>query len=66
METGSLGINVEAANGFDIGSTSTTAYAIFTVGAAQGLYRINLTTGAATKISDFSRPVRGFTVGLGF
>ncbi|HXH99289.1 MAG TPA: DUF4394 domain-containing protein, partial [Sphingobacteriaceae bacterium] len=66
VEVGSLGINIEAANGFDIGSTSGIAYAILQVGATQGLYSINLTTGAATKLNDFSKPVRGFTIGLGF
>lgn len=66
VEVGSLGINIEAANGFDIGSTSGIAYAILQVGATQALYSINLTTGAATKLNDFSRPVRGFTIGLGF
>ncbi len=65
VETGSLGINVDASNGFDIGSTSGIAYTIFTVGVTQGLYRINLTTGAATKVRDFPVAVRGFTVGLG-
>jgi hypothetical protein len=66
VEVGSLGINIEAANGFDIGSNSGIAYAILQVGTTQALYSINLTTGAATKLNDFSRPVRGFTIGLGF
>ncbi len=66
VEVGSLNINVEAANGFDIGSTSGIAYGVFTVAGIQSLHTINLTTGAATKIGDFSKAVRGFTVGLGF
>jgi WD40 repeat protein len=66
VEVGSLGINIDAVGGFDIGSTSGTAFGLFKIGASQGLYSINLTTGAATKVSDYSKPVRGFTIGLGF
>ena len=66
VEVGSLNINIDAANGFDIGSTSGTAYAIFTVAGIQSLYTINLTSGAATKVGDFSKAVRGLTIGLGF
>jgi hypothetical protein len=66
VEVGSLGIDVESNNGFDIGSTSGKAYAIFTVGSASGIYTIDLTTGAATKMMDFSKMVKGFTIGLGF
>ena len=65
-EVGALGINVETANGFDIGSTTGIAYGIFTVGATNGLYSINIGTGAATKLFDFPKNTRGFTVGLGF
>jgi len=66
VEVGNLGVNVESANGFDIGSTSGIAYGIFTVGAENGLYTINLTTGAATKVMGFPYNVTGFTIGLGF
>lgn len=66
VEVGSLGINIDGVNGFDIGSTSGIAYGIFKVGATQSLYTINLTSGSATKVSDFSTQVRGFTIGLGF
>jgi hypothetical protein len=66
VDVGPLGINVEAANGFDIGGTSGIAYGIFTVGTAQRLYSVNLTTGATTAISTIATPVRGFTLGLGF
>lgn len=65
VEVGSLGINIESSNGFDIGSTSGKAYAILTVGGANKIYTINLNTGAATAIGDFSRTVTGMTVGLG-
>jgi hypothetical protein len=66
VEIGSLGVDVESTNGFDIGSTSGIAYGIFKVGAAQGLYTINITTGMATKLIDFPKTVKGFTMGLGF
>ena len=66
VEVGALGINVDAVNGFDIGSTSAIAFGVFKIGTTQALYSINLGNGMATKLSDFSKPVRGFTVGLGF
>ena len=66
VETGALGINVESTIGFDIASRSGTAYAILTSGSSTGLYTINLSSGAATKLADFPMPVRGMTVGLGF
>jgi hypothetical protein len=66
VEIGALGVNVDAANGFDIGGTSGTAYAILTVGGTTKVYTINLTTGAATAGVDFSKSVKGFALGLGF
>ena len=66
VDVGALGINVEAANGFDIGSKSGLAYGIFTVGGVQRLYSVNLTTGAATAGATFTTAARGFTLGLGF
>ena len=65
-DVGSLGITVTAANGFDIGGTSGTAYAILTSGASTGIYTINLQTGLATKKADFPKSVQGFALGLGF
>ncbi|MEO6284665.1 MAG: DUF4394 domain-containing protein [Dyadobacter sp.] len=62
---GSLGIDIDAANGFDIGNKTGTAYALLTVGGNTGLYTINLTTGAATKVSDFAGSVKGFALGSG-
>jgi hypothetical protein len=62
---GPLGIDVDAANGFDIGNKTGTAYALLTVGGNTGLYTINLTTGAATKVSDFAGSVKGFALGSG-
>ncbi|RYF19723.1 MAG: DUF4394 domain-containing protein [Flavobacteriales bacterium] len=67
-EVGNLNINVEASNGFDIISTPAgdTGYAILTVNGANKLYQINLTSGAATAVSDFSKTVTAFTLGLRF
>lgn len=66
VEVGSLGINIESANGFDIGSTSQKIWFIGTVGGATKLYSINTTTGAATAGPNFPNGVKGFSVGLGF
>lgn len=66
VEVGSLGINVESTGGFDIGSRSGMAYAALKVGTTSSVYTINLTTGAATKVSDLPTPVRAFTLGTGF
>ena len=66
VDVGALGVNVEAANGFDIGSTSNMAYGIFTVAGTQRLYSVNLTTGAATAGATITTAARGFTLGLGF
>jgi hypothetical protein len=65
VEVGSLNVTVDAANGFDIGSASNTAYALLTVSGTTRLYGINLQTGAATPVSNFPQAVRGFTLGLG-
>ncbi len=62
-----LGVNASASNGFDIGGTSNLAYALLTVGGTNGLYSVNLTTGAATLIgTTINSNVKGFAVGLGF
>jgi hypothetical protein len=66
VEIGSLGINVELSNGFDIGSTSNIAYALLTVGATTKLYSINLTNGTATGVVDFPSGARGLAIGNGF
>ncbi|GAB3232852.1 hypothetical protein GCM10027346_20380 [Hymenobacter seoulensis] len=66
VEVGALGVNAEASTGFDIGGTSNEAYALLDVAGRTGLYRINITTGQAQRLGDFSGPVSGFTIGLGF
>lgn len=65
VEVGPLGVNAESTNGFDIGSRTGTAYAILTVGSANKIYTINLTTGAAAATGDFSKTVTAMTLGLG-
>ena len=64
VDVGALGVNVEAANGFDIGSTSGTAYGLFTVAGVQKIYTVNLTTGAATALGTIATPARAFTLGI--
>jgi hypothetical protein len=65
-EVGSLGITVDAANGFDISAKSGAAYAVLTVGGATKLYTVNLTNGATAPIATFTQGMRGFALGLGF
>lgn len=62
----SLGIAVEASNGFDIGGSSNMAYGLFTSGGQTRLYRVNLAGGKAMPIGSFSANISGFAVGLGF
>ncbi|SHM50511.1 protein of unknown function [Chitinophaga jiangningensis] len=66
VSVGPLGVTATAANGFDIGSTSGTAYALLTVGGVTRVYTINLTTGTATAGATISGTIKGFTIGLGF
>lgn len=66
VEIGSLGWNVEGANGFDIGGTSNIGYALLRQGVMSGVYRIDLNTGAATSVATFPAPVQAMAVGLGF
>ncbi|WP_026952330.1 DUF4394 domain-containing protein [Algoriphagus mannitolivorans] len=63
---GSLGIDVQDGNGFDIGGTSDMAYGVFRVNNSTGVYSINLMTGRATKISDLSLNPTAMALGLGF
>eukprot|EP01096_Ripella_sp_DP13-Kostka_P004818 TRINITY_DN17338_c0_g1_i1.p2 TRINITY_DN17338_c0_g1~~TRINITY_DN17338_c0_g1_i1.p2 ORF type:complete len:499 (-),score=-112.34 TRINITY_DN17338_c0_g1_i1:695-2191(-) len=63
---GSLGVTATGMNGFDIGGNSNEAYAVLTVSGVQSVYKINLTTGTATKTVDFSPAVTSMTLGLGF
>lgn len=66
VPVGSLGVAVTSQNGFDIGGNSGSAYAVFTVGSAAGVYSVNLMTGAASKVSDLNFSPVAMTLGLGF
>lgn len=67
VSVGALGIDVSASNGFDIGGTSNTAYAILSVAGVNSIYTINKDTGRASQITTFSNAtIKGFAVGLGF
>ena len=66
VSVGALGVNVTGVNGFDIGGTSGTGFAVLTVGTTASVYTINLATGAATKSADLPRPLQAMAVGLGF
>ncbi|WP_269226836.1 DUF4394 domain-containing protein [Flavobacterium eburneipallidum] len=66
VAVGALGIDVDADNGFDIGGSSNKAFGLFKVGGMTGVYSVNLTTGAATKIKDFNITATAMAVGLGF
>jgi hypothetical protein len=66
VQVGSLGVDISASNGFDIGGMSGKAWGIFTSMGMTSLYSVNLMTGAATQLNNFSMPVNGFAVGLGF
>jgi len=62
VEVGNLGVDAEAAGGFDISSDSAHALAALTVGGKTGLYSINLSTGAATKSIDFVDQIIGLAI----
>jgi len=68
VPVGPLGVEIEGGNGFDIGGTSNTGYALLRSGGSSKVYTINLTTGAATAGATLSGnpSIRGFAVGLGF
>ncbi|GAB2599737.1 DUF4394 domain-containing protein [Spirosoma areae] len=65
---GLLGIEIEAANGFDIGGMTNRAYALLRVGGVTKVYIINLDTGFAANGSMLpgNPTVRGLAIGLGF
>ena len=66
VPVGPLGVDVSAENGFDIGGMSNSAFAVLRVGNAIGVYRINLMTGSASKVSDLTFSPTAIAVGLGF
>lgn len=66
VSIGSLGVNLDADSGFDIGGTSGSAFGLLKVNGATGVYTLNTTTGAATKIADLNIQATAMAVGLGF
>ncbi|WP_375444080.1 DUF4394 domain-containing protein [uncultured Fibrella sp.] len=68
VNVGPLGVDVESANGFDIGGTTGAAYALLRSGGVTRVYTINLASGTATAGAAIpGNPLpRGFTLGLGF
>ncbi len=65
---GPLGFSAEGANGFDIGGTSGTAYALLRSNNSTRIYTINLTNGSSSPgaLLPGNPTVRGFALGLGF
>lgn len=66
VPVGPLGINFKDENGFDIGGTSNKGFACLKDGEGTAIYSINLSTGAASKVSDFNVHVTAMALGLGF
>lgn len=69
VAVGPLNVSIEGGNGFDIGGTSGTGYAMLRADKVTRLYTINLSTGLATERAPLAgnpASIRGFTVGLGF
>jgi hypothetical protein len=68
VNVGPLNVDVDGVNGFDIGGTTGTAYALLRSAGATKVYTISLTSGAATAGATIpgSPAPRGFTLGLGF
>lgn len=68
VPVGAIGVDVSAVNGFDIFSADSTALAALTTGGATNLYRINLTTGAASQIGPIGggqTSLSGFAIETG-
>lgn len=68
VTVGSLGVNITDVNGFDIVSSSGTAFLSGTVGTLTNLYTVNLTTGAATlvgAIGSGTTSYRGLAIEIG-
>ncbi len=64
---GKLGVNVNAANGFDISAALDKGFALLTgKDGKTKLYRINMSNGAASPVNEFPSDVNGFTIGLGY
>ncbi len=67
-EVGSLGVDINANNGLDIGSFTkkNRAYGVFTSAGNTSIYKVDLNKGKAKAKGSLQGPVTGFTIGLGF
>lgn len=66
VEIGSLGVEFEGENGFDIGGSSDNPFALLKVGSGSAVYSIDLMSGKARKVADFNINATAMAVGLGF
>ncbi|RYY48296.1 MAG: DUF4394 domain-containing protein [Chitinophagaceae bacterium] len=62
VSIGSLGVAVTGEGGFDISPDNAVALASLTVGGANGLYQIDLTTGKATALGNLATPLIGIAI----
>lgn len=65
VETGNLGVMIDAISGFDIGGRSGMAYVTASSGSGTTVYTANLTTGALTVVGNMTIKLRAFALGLG-
>ena len=66
VSVGALGVNIDSESGFDIGGNSNMAFGLFKSNGLTAVYRLNLSSGAATKVADFNINATAMAVGLGF
>ncbi|MCC6760173.1 MAG: DUF4394 domain-containing protein [Chitinophagaceae bacterium] len=62
----SLSVGFSAANGFDIGSRSNEAWAIYSSASGNMLVKINLKDGSTSSPKAFAHAATGFAIGTGF
>ncbi|RZM29997.1 MAG: DUF4394 domain-containing protein [Pedobacter sp.] len=62
VEVGSLGVDAEDAGGFDISPDGTVALAALTVAGKSSLFTIDLNSGKATKVGNFSSQIIGIAI----
>lgn len=56
-DIGALGVDIGAVNAFDVIASNGTALMAATVGTTSTLYTVNLVTGGATRVQDFTAPI---------
>lgn len=65
VETGNLGVTIDAISGFDIGGRSGIGYVTASSGTGTIVYTANLTSGALTVVGNMTIRLRAFALGLG-